>query len=483
MNLAGVGFLFFFPIVWLIYWLLPRRASWQNTWLLLASYVFYASWNIRLLPLLWLSTLVDYGIGLALPHLTSKTHRKLLLWLSILFNVGLLCVFKYWGFFAESLNALLGSVGLSLSLPVLKLALPLGISYITLLKIGATLDVYYEQVKAERSLLRYALFVAFFPHIIAGPIVRAKEMLHQYATPRVLLPEHLQIGGGQLFLGFFMKAYVSEILAETYVIPIFKTPEMYSILGHWIGLLAYAGQLFCDFAGYSLMALGVARLFGLQLPDNFNYPFLSTNLMEFWRRWHISLNRWLFDYLYYPLTTGQSWMRGQLSLGFLFIFLLSGIWHGPQWTFVCWGFLHGIGLIVQHRWDLFYKGLCRKDRRYVQWRKSRMYQAGSWFLTQTFFLLTLIPFTSSSLQSTWQYMRGLVLRTGTQTPQLVSMNLGVCVLFLLVYHGLELSPGRPWRERWFALPAPVRGFVYGWILVFLALFMPIGMGAFIYAAF
>lgn len=482
MTLAGLGFAFFLPVVWLIHWILPRRVVWQNLLLLLASYVFYASWNIKLLPLLWLSTLLDYGIGKGLSGQSNLQRRKQLLLCSIIANIGILAAFKYSGFFVESFNSLLGLVGISTSLAILKIALPLGISYITLLKIGYIIDVYYERISAEDSLLNFALFVAFFPHLIAGPIVRAREMLSQYAKPRILLPEHLQQGAGQFLLGFFMKAYVAEILARFYVTPVFKNPEAYSPLAHWMGLFAYAGQLFCDFAGYSLMAIGVAALFGLRLPDNFNYPFLSRGMMEFWRRWHITLNTWLFDYLYSPMTTGQGWMRGRLGLGFIITFVFSGLWHGPLWTFVLWGFLHGFGLLVQYRWDLYYKSLCRKDRKYVKLRKSIFYQTLAWLATQSFFLITLLPFRATSLQHTWTYAAGLFQSAGSKQPTL-GFNLMVCVAFLLFYHLLALKSGIPWRERLFGLPAPVRGFAYGLVIVFLALFMPVGMGTFIYANF
>lgn len=483
MSFAGIGFAFFLPGILLIHWLLPRRAMWQNAWLLLASYAFYASWSPQLLPLLWLSTLADYGIGQGLQRAESKPARKTLLLVSIVVNIGILATFKYAGFFAHSLNDLLMLLGFSSSLPVLRFVLPLGVSYITLLKIGYSLDVYYGRIEAEHSVLNFALFVAFFPHLIAGPIVRAREMLPQYAQARRLLPENVQKGAGHFFLGFFMKAYVAEILAHFYANPVFKNPEQYSALGHWIGLFGYAGQLFCDFAGYSLMAIGVGWLLGLRLPENFNYPFLSTNMMGFWRRWHMTLNNWLFDYLFGPMTTSRGWMRGQLSLGFLIVFVISGLWHGPLWTFVLWGLLHGIALVIQHRWDLFYKGLCRKDRRYVALRKSHSYLAASWLITQLFFLLTLVPFRATSLAHTWQYAKGLWASSGTQIPNVISVNLTICVGFLVLYHALELTPGKPWRTRFFELPSPVRGVVYGLVIVFLLLFMPVGMGTFIYANF
>lgn len=220
--------------------------------------------------------------------------------------------------------------------------------------------------------------------------------------------------------------------------PVFAAPSGYATGVRWTSLFGYAAQLFSDFAGYSLMALGTGKLFGLTLPDNFHHPFLSKSLAELWRRWHISLNTWLFDYLFVPLTTGRSWFRGRTGAGFLVVFLVSGLWHGATWTFVLWGLAHGVALAGHHAYDQWYKGRCRKDRRWVTARKSRPYALASWFVTQ---------------------------------------------LFFVGYHLLEVGPGPVWKARFLALPAPLRGVAYGLALAFLFIYVPLGASTFIYAQF
>lgn len=390
MSLAEVEFAFFFPAVFLVYWLLPRRATWQNAVLLAASYLFYASWNPRLLPLLALSTAVDYWVarylgrelrpGDAAAKPGHEHGRSAALGLSLACNLGVLGYFKYAGFFAESLNALLTAIGLPGSLPVLRLALPIGISFYTVQKIGYVLDVYYGRLEPCRSGLSFATFVAFFPQLLAGPITRGGPMLPQFSAPRRLTPEAVSSGAATFLIGLVLKAYVADLLARELVDPVFAAPGEYARGAHWAALLGYAAQVFGDFAGYSLMAIGVGRLLGFELPRNFNYPFLSTSLPEFWQRWHITLNTWLFDYLYGPLVTSRSFLRGRLDLCFLLVFGVSGLWHGATWSFVLWGVWHGLGLAAHRRWDEFYRGLCRKDRAYVALRRSTGYAAGAWLL-------------------------------------------------------------------------------------------------------
>jgi D-alanyl-lipoteichoic acid acyltransferase DltB (MBOAT superfamily) len=489
MSFSGVELAFFLPVALIVYWLLPRRASWQNAFLLLVSYVFYASWGPRLVPLLLVATAVDYSVAVYLDtHKDAGARRRVALALSVVFNLGVLGFFKYAGFFAASIDRVLSSVGLGAPLPVLHILLPLGISFYTFQKLGYVIDVYYERIPACRSPLEFATFVAFFPQLIAGPIVRGGDLLPQYAQPRALDPDKLRAGAGTFFVGFFKKAYLADLLGRYFVDPVFSSHETFSRAGHWVGLVAYAFQIYCDFSGYSEMAIGTARLFGIELPANFNYPFLSKGMIEFWRRWHITLNTWLFDYIYGPLTTGEGFMRGRLELGFLVVFLASGLWHGAKMTFLAWGLAHGVALVVQHRWDLFYKGLCRKDRKWVARRKSAGYGAVAWALTQLWFLVTLVPFRAPSLGETGEFLRRLVVpSTGallpSKSPDMRPLNMLVCVAFMIGYHLLELPRFQSLRSRFFALPAVVRGVAYGAVVVFLLMFVPISAGTFIYAQF
>lgn len=496
MSFDSLEFAFFLPVVFALHWLLPRAPRWQNAFLLVAGYAFYATWDWRLAWVLVLATVVDYGVARYMdahrpaPGVEDPAARRRLriaLGVSIVYNVGQLCWFKYVGFFAESFNDLMAAAGIEAGVPVLRLALPLGLSYFTLQKLSYVIDVYYGRLPACRSPLTFATFVAFFPQLIAGPIVRGGELLPQLEKPRRLVADRLAAGAGAFMLGFVMKAFVADFLGQKVVNPVFAEPATYSALGHWMALLGYAAQVFCDFAGYSLMAIGVGRLFGVELPPNFNYPFFSKNMMEFWRRWHITLNRWLFDYLYTPFVTGQGRMRGRFDTGLMVVFLVSGLWHGATWGFVLWGALHGVGLVVQRRWDVFYKGLCRQDRKWVQVRKSRRYKAAAWALTQVFFVLTLVPFRAGTLEDTLTFAGGLFAAAGDALPGLDSVmslhNLAWAVIFLVGYHLLELPAGRRWRARFFGLPSPVRGVAYGMAIVFLFLFMPSSGTTFVYANF
>jgi len=494
-SLVGLEFAFFFPIVFLAHWLGPRRAAWQNAVLLLASVVFYATWNLGLLGVLAAATAVSFGAGLALdalgtpapdaaPSAPGRRRRKAVLVVAIVAELGLLGVFKYSGFFAESFNALLVGLGLPDALPVLRLVLPLGISYTTLIQVGYLLEVYWGRAPACRDPLAYMVFVGFFPQLIAGPIVRARVMLPQYLVPRRLTSAAVASGAGAFLLGFVMKAFVADWLSPRVVDPVFADPSSFGAATLWIALLGYATQLFCDFAGYSLMAIGTGRLFGLELPENFRYPFLSKSLAEFWRRWHISLNTWLFDYLFAPLTTGRSWFRGRAGAGFLVVFLVSGLWHGATWTYVLWGLAHGIALAGHHAYDEWYKRKCRKDRRWVAWRKATPYVLASWFVTQVFFILTLVPFRAPSIGAAADFGKGLLGLGGAEgLGQRFGLQAAACVLFFAGYHLLEVGPGPAWKARFLALPAPVRGVVYGLVLAFLLVYVPVGASTFIYAQF
>jgi len=497
---SGIEFAFFLPLVLAAYWLLPRKSAWQNGFLLGASYLFYASWSLRLLPLLLVATAVDYLAGLAMDrHRTAaesegpdaaraRLRMRVALGASLAYNIGQLCYFKYSGFFAESLNQLLSAAGLAPRLPVLKLLLPLGISFYTFQKLAYIIDVYYGRQAACRSPLEFATFVAFFPQLIAGPITRAGDLLPQLAQARVPDADRMRAGAATFFLGFIKKAYVADYLAQNLVDPMFAASAHHSTAGHWLALCAYALQLYCDFSGYSEMAIGCGRLLGIELPRNFDYPYLSKNLIEFWRRWHITLNTWFFDYIYGPLTTGSGFMRGRLDAGFGIVFLVSGLWHGASWTFVLWGGLHGLALIATRRWDVFYRGLCRQDRAWVARRKSTAYAGAAWFSTQVFFILTLVPFRAPSLAAAGSFLKALfVPQPGLLMPDVIPpafrLNLLACFTFVIAHHLLELERGRALRDRFFALPPLLRGTTYGLVIVYLHIFLPLSTGTFVYAMF
>ena len=482
MSFVEIEFMFFLPAVFLLYWIAPRRAAFQNSILLVASYLFYATWHWKLLSLLVAGTLVDYFVGLYLSNQEPVRGRRLALSISLTFSLGALAFFKYENFFASQANLLLQGVGLAPSIPLLHLALPLGISFYTLQRVGYILDVYWGRQASCKSLTEFAVFCAFFPQLTAGPISRARELLPQLSAARRLDPQKLADGALSFLTGFALAAWAGNLIGARLVDPVFANPAAYTVASHWVGVAGYALQVFGDFAGYSLMAIGVARFFGIELPVNFNFPFLSRSLPELWRRWHITLNRWLFDFIFTPMTTSRGWFRGRIGVALMFTFLASGLWHGASWTFVAWGFLHGLGMVVNYRWDEYYKTLCRRDRSYVKKRQGRAYQFVAWLLTMAFFVVTLVPFRAPDGALRSGYAWGMLSSSGGQAVEFGGRAI-LAVAFIVGYHLIELKPLGFLRQRFFAFPAPVRGIAYGVAIVFLMLITPVGSGTFIYQQF
>jgi alginate O-acetyltransferase complex protein AlgI len=484
MSLAEIEFLLFLPVVCAAYWLGPRSRVWQNGVLLVASYVFYASWEPKLLGLLLVGTLVDYTIvrRLSTTPNTQVQQRRAWLALSLTLNIGTLAAFKYADFFVTAATQALATLGVEASLPALHWLLPLGLSFYTLQRIGYVLDVYWDRTPATRSLLDFSLFVAFFPQITAGPISRGSELLPQISTARTLEARWWVAAAGALGLGFALKTWVAPIIGPAWVDPVFAAPTEFTRASLWLAAVGYMLQVFADFAGYSLLAIGAARVFAIELPVNFSAPLASTSLPELWRRWHITLNRWLFDYIFTPLTTSRGWFRGRFDVALLAVFLISGLWHGASWTFVVWGVLHGIGMVVQRNWDERYKSWCRRDRRFVAWRKSSPYRLLAWVVTIGFFALTMIPFRAHDLATAGQFAAHLFAGGGQTASPLTAMPT-LAALFVLVVHVLSTEKLAPVRERWSQLPLAARGFAFGAAIAFLMLAAPLTKSAFIYQQF
>lgn len=344
MLFNSISFVAFFAVVYGLYRSLPHRA--QNFMLLVASYLFYGSWNWRFLALIWLSTIVDYFCGRAIHASTSSRARRGYLALSLVTNLGLLGFFKYFNFFSESLQDLAGVFGLTLDGLTLEVILPVGISFYTFQTLSYSIDIYRGVLKPERRFLDFALFVAFFPQLVAGPIERAKRFLPQICQPRKVLATDVEDGIWFIFWGFFLKVFVADNLA-----PIVNVTfgEAGTVEGAQVVVAAYAFafQIFGDFAGYSSIAIGIGKLMGFHLMTNFRFPYFVTNPRNFWRNWHISLSTWLRDYLYIPLG-GSRGSRFLVYRNLLLTMLLGGLWHGAAWTFVLWGAYHGIILMI-HR--------------------------------------------------------------------------------------------------------------------------------------
>lgn len=338
-------FLLFFAVVFVLYWALPWQRA--RVWLLLiASFYFYASWNHWLALLIGASAVMDYFLALGIDSWKSPGGRRFLLLANLGANFGLLGYFKYANFFLHSLEEGLRQAGASASMPVLQIILPVGISFYTFEAINYVVDVYRKRAPAERDLGHFMLFITFFPHLVAGPIVRARDFLPQIRRPKQWDWARQQLGVEYFLMGLFKKVAIADRMA-LFVDPVFQNPGAYQTHTIWIAVIAYALQVYCDFSGYTDMAIGTAHMLGYKLAPNFNMPYLASSISEFWRRWHMSLSTWLRDYLFIPLggSRGGEW---QTARNLLITMTLAGLWHGASWNFVIFGVVHGL-LLSGHR--------------------------------------------------------------------------------------------------------------------------------------
>lgn len=341
MLFNSIGFAIFLPIVFLLYWLVTNKnLRLQNILLLLASYYFYACWDWRFLFLLMFSTLLDYFTGLKMQNAENQKGKRFWFWLSITINLGFLGVFKYYNFFAQSFAEAISHVGLQVNPWTLQVILPVGISFYTFHGLSYVIDIYKGRIKAESNFVDYAVFVSFFPLLVAGPIERATHLLPQIKKRRTFNYTQAVDGLRQILWGLFKKIVIADNCAE-FANQIFNSSADQSGSTLALGAVFFAFQIYGDFSGYSDIAIGTARLFGIDLLRNFAFPYFSRDIAEFWRRWHISLSSWFKDYLYIPLggSKGGNWMRIRNTF---IIFIVSGFWHGANWTFIVWGALNAL---------------------------------------------------------------------------------------------------------------------------------------------
>jgi D-alanyl-lipoteichoic acid acyltransferase DltB (MBOAT superfamily) len=324
------------------------RLSWtvKKVNLLVASYLFYALWNPPFVILLWLSTVVDFFVGKKLYEIENPSRRKVLLVISLVVNLGMLAFFKYGNFLLDNFIVLSSAVGFEFNPARPDIILPVGISFYTFQTLCYTLDMYKRKHAPENSLLDFSLFVTFFPQLVAGPIVRPGELIPQFKTPHYANREQFVKGALLLSLGLFMKVVMADTMLAGPADMIFGATQSLKAIDAWLGVLAFSGQIFFDFAGYSTCAIGVAAMLGFHLPDNFKYPYAAIGFSDFWRRWHITLSTWLRDYLYIPLG-GNRKGETRTYINLMLTMLLGGLWHGASWTFVVWGALHGIYLCIE----------------------------------------------------------------------------------------------------------------------------------------
>ncbi len=345
MLFNSFSFIVFFAIMLALHYL-PLKWKVKKTNLLIASYIFYAAWNPPFILLLWLSTVVDFFVGRALYNEENKTKKKLLLVISLIGNLGMLCFFKYGTFLLENFVTLVNAMGIDYQPAKPSIILPAGISFYTFTTLCYTIDMYKRESKPVSNLLDFSLFVTFFPHLVAGPIVRPPQLVPQFESPKQANRLQMMQGLFLLSLGLFMKVVLADTLLAGPSDSVFNFSSVLLPLDAWMGVLAFSGQIFFDFAGYSTCAIGVAMCLGFSLPQNFKYPYAAIGFSDFWKRWHITLSTWLRDYLYIPLG-GNRKGTGRTYVNLMLTMLLGGLWHGASWTFVVWGGLHGLYLCVE----------------------------------------------------------------------------------------------------------------------------------------
>ena len=465
MFFNSLAFALFLPTVVGLYWVVP--AKWRTALLLVASYVFYGWWDVRFLTLIVISTLIDFTVGRRLSLSNDPGLRKRWLLVSLVANLGMLGFFKYWGFFTESAATLLSSIGLEPNLPVLQIVLPVGISFYTFQTLSYTIDIYRRQLDPEPSLARFALFVAFFPQLVAGPIERARNLLPQLGNLPSAPRDVDWTGSLQLIVrGLFRKVVIADGLAPL-VNQVFAIPDRYGSVTVAVGVVAFSLQIYGDFAGYTDIARGTARLLGVDLMENFKAPYLSRGFSEFWRRWHISLSTWLRDYLYIPLG-GSRGSRFTTGRNMMVTMLLGGLWHGAAWGFVIWGGLHGAYLMIE-RW-------AQRGRKEASESKGKL-PAVVVFAVVT---LTWIPFRAPTLSVAGDVIGALFgpLR-GTQLTA-APLVVGLMGLLTLIIDSADITGQVDPFER---VPSLLRGVAYGSAIVFAILFASVSALPFIYFQF
>jgi D-alanyl-lipoteichoic acid acyltransferase DltB (MBOAT superfamily) len=462
-------FLAFFVPVLAAYWLLRGDRA-RKLLLLLSSYVFYGSWDWRFLGLLLFTTATDYTAGLLMARAGTQRARRAGLSLSVLGNLGVLFFFKYWDFFVTSGVQLLDVFGVRASPATLQLVLPVGLSFYTFQSLGYALDVYWKRVPAERDPFDFALFVAFFPQLVAGPISRAGDLLPQIRTPRRWADVDVRAALILFLTGFVKKACIADHFA-VWVDTYWKDPAAYGPGAAWAAWIAYAIQFYCDFSGYSDMALGSAALLGYRLPLNFAHPYLAGNIAEFWSRWHITLSSWFRDYVLVPLSMMGRGTTARIYAKVLLTMLLVGLWHGAAWHFVLWGGVLGVLLLLHREWAL------RAARHPALAAAGRALGVP---LTFTCVTTAAVLFRAPDLAQTWLHLRALAGvhdgAGGLVPPVFWPLVAALALAHLVTFRG--------WlRPALRALPAPAFAFGYGLLASLVPPFMAANRAPFLYFQF
>ncbi len=419
MLFNSIDFAIFLPIVFILYWFATNRnLKMQNLLIVLASYLFYGWWDWRFLSLIFFSTLVDYAIGLALLNENNQSKRKIFLWTSIVVNLGLLGFFKYYNFFVDNFVTAFSFFGSPITGNSLDIILPVGISFYTFQTLSYSIDVYKRKLEPTKDFIAFTAFVSFFPQLVAGPIERATNLLPQFYKKREFDYAKAVDGMRQILWGLFKKIVIADNCAE-FANQIFNNSGDYSGSTLVIGAIFFTFQIYCDFSGYSDIAIGTSRLFGFNLMQNFNFPYFSRDMAEFWRRWHISLSTWFRDYIYIPLggSRGGTWLNVR---NIFIIFIVSGFWHGANWTFVVWGALNALYFLPLL--------LAKKNRNNIGVVAEGRYlpnikEFASILLTFTLTVFAWIFFRATNIGHAMQYIGGILNKSLFSIPEILPLSI------------------------------------------------------------
>jgi D-alanyl-lipoteichoic acid acyltransferase DltB (MBOAT superfamily) len=482
MLFNSLDFAIFLPIVFILYWLLNASVKKQNLLIVVSSYVFYGWWDARFLLLILFSTLVDYLVSIKLMNWTNPRSRKLLMTWSLVVNLGLLGFFKYFNFFIDSFTSAFSLFGWEIPSHSLTIILPVGISFYTFQTLSYTIDVYRRDLKASTDFIAFAAYVSFFPQLVAGPIERATHLLPQFYAKRRFDYGVATDGLKQMVWGLFKKVVIADNCAE-YANLFFNGSEDYGGSSLLIGAFFFAFQIYGDFSGYSDIAVGCSKLFGFQLMRNFAYPYFSRDIAEFWRRWHISLSTWFRDYLYIPLGGSKGSTAKKIRNTFI-IFLVSGLWHGANWTFVLWGLLNAIYFL-----PLLLTNKNRSNLEIVAADRSLPTFREFWQMLSTFLLITIawIFFRAESVTQAVQILGEIASPSLFTLPQFHEWTSGLLVvclvgcLILIEWWGRrENYPLAAIGLHW---PKPVRWITYAALIFLIGMYMQTEETPFIYFQF
>ncbi|NUP99139.1 MAG: MBOAT family protein [Armatimonadetes bacterium] len=480
MSFTSLSFVALFIVTYALYKILARNHKAQNRVLLLASYVFYGWWDWRFLALLAMQTAVDFYAAQAMSRAVDERHRKRWLWVSLGFNLAMLCFFKYFNFFADSATYLLNLMGFQSDPLLLRVVLPAGISFYTFQTMSYTIEVYKGEMEATDDLWDFAAFVAFFPHLVAGPIMRANVLLPQIQEPRSATPEQIDAGVFLILWGYFKKCVVADNVA-TIANAVFNQPTQHAGADLLLGALAFTVQIYADFSAYSDIARGISKLMGFELVINFRLPYFARTPSDFWQRWHISLSTWLRDYLYIPLGGNRGTTAATLR-NLMVTMLLGGLWHGASWHFVAWGGYHGLLLILYRPFERFgsspeLDGGPRSGGRRAWAAVVGALQVAVMF---GFTVVGWILFRAQSVQEAWYILAHLSLERSASTMSWAFTLAKVSwpLVLMQFYQGAtaDLLRAAKWNPWW-------RGLFYAFLITWMLIYTPRAVSEFIYFQF